>query len=330
MAKDKYIIEAYPYKRPETIVRGVIEKGSGQTRLEGEPINVLNRRAEIGVPNWTEAWGVRLDKEGKVPASPIDIKDPNYRGQISLLEWGDKTGSLIVCRFLRGFNTIDQQYQDVVLGAKDQIKDDNEASADGYYLRLQSGDNYYDPETDPYLVMMLRAHYMNENSKYKNPQSQSFMFRELVEKGESEQAKVFDDKVSAMRMVQDAAKDNSYETLRNLSAVLGDAVDQILVDGTLFSYISMIAEKKPDIFHQKVSEWKKKVSDSIEMAKSYNILDLTKNGHIACKDGAKVELLASDVPGKGDEMAVWMVQNFMEPKAFQTFHKLKNITDKLK
>lgn len=92
----------------------------------------------------------------------------------------------------------------------------------------------------------------------------------------------------------------------------------------------MIAEKKPDIFHQKVSEWKKKVSDSIEMAKSYNILDLTKNGHIACKDGAKVELLASDVPGKGDEMAVWMVQNFMEPKAFQTFHKLKNITDKLK
>lgn len=331
-----YCIESYPYNRPETIERGVLEKGLGQSTLSGATIQVLNKRAEVGVPNWTEAWGVRLNAAGEIPKDKdgnvirLDIKDTAYKGQIKELKWNDPNGCLIVCRFLSGYNTLDQQYQDVVLGAKDSIREDSEAAADAFYLRLASGDNWYDPESDRYLVQMLRIHYMNETSVFRNPKSQNYMFREKnFDKIDTEQSKTLNAKFESLKIVNESAKDNTLAEIRNLKGILGAILNQDVKDEDLYRYLSMIADTKPAEFLNEINQYKKKVSDIFEKAKSWNILDLTKDGMIAAGE-TKKELIGSDIPGKKEGMLDWVFENYLNEKAYEIVQRLKTITDKLK
>lgn len=336
MSKEKYIIESRPYNRPEVIERGMIEKGSGQSILSGETVKTLNRRADIGVPNWTEFWGVRLDSEGKILRDEkknvilLDVKDPKYKGQVKELTWGDKDGCLIIGRYLKGYNTIDQQYQDVVLNAKDTIRDDTEASADAHYLRLQSGDNYYDPESDPYLCQMFRVHYMNDTSKYRSPDSQSSMFREKDETAvPTAQTKFMSEKFEALSIVNEASKDNTLQELRNLNAVMGAISNENAADNDLFRYLSMVADAKPDKFLAEIATRKLMVSQIFEKAKSWKVIDLTKDGVIAVGETTK-EIIIDKVPAKGEAMLDWILANHLKENAFEAISRLKKITDNLK
>src|SRR5258705_12266782 len=128
--KQSYVIEAGSIERPETVLSGTIEKGTGQTVLAGETTPRLLTRADIGIPNVSQAWGVRLNKEGKVPEEPLDIRSADYKGQIQELKWGDSKGCLIICRFLKGYNSIDMLYQDTVLNAKANINESDPSAAD--------------------------------------------------------------------------------------------------------------------------------------------------------------------------------------------------------
>lgn len=335
---EKYCIEARPYDRPETITRGVIEKNTGQTQLEGDTINVLNKRADVGLPNHTEFWGVRLNAKGEIPVDEskekniirLDVKDPQYKGQIKELKWNDPQGCLINGRYLKGFNTIDQQYQDVVLNATANLKEDHEASADAHFLRLQSGDNYFDPETDPYLCQMLRVHYMNENSKYRSPESQSSMFRERDEnKTVRAETKRYSAKFEAMTLVNEAAKDNSGTELKNLYFSMGEITQESVKDDDLYRYLSMLADTRPDAFMAQIGKRKEMISSVIEKAKSFKIFDLTKDGVIAAGQNTK-EILVDKVPAKGEKMLDWLFDNHLKADAFEAISKLKKITDNLK
>lgn len=331
MAKEKFAIEAGNINRPETVERGIIEKGTGQTITNGEKIQTLLRRADIGVPNWTEAWGVRLDKKGEVPAEPLNIKDANYQGQIKELKWNDPAGCLIVCRYLKGYNSIDKLYQREVLNSDLNLSEDTEASLEAFYLMMQSGDNYFDPESDRYLVQMLRIHYMNESSVYKNPnESGSCMFREKNEaEQEQKDTKGYSAKFDALAIVNSASKDNTLGQLKNLFTIVQSLGNDEPKDNDLYRYLSMLADNNPETFIGKVQEYKKEVSNLFEKAKSYNILDLTKDGNIAAgKD--KIELIGSDIPAKKEGMLDWVLVNHLDTKASDIVFKLKQITDKLK
>lgn len=336
--KEQYCIEARPYHRPETILRGRVEKGTGQTQLTDEPISVLNRRADVGVPNHTEFWGVRLDVDNKVPLEKdgktikrLDVKDPQYKGQIKELKWGDPQGCLINGRYLKGFNTIDQQYQDVVLNATANLKEDHEASADAHFLRIQSGDNYFDPETDPYLCQMFRVHYMNDNSPYRSPESQSSMFRERKDEEVSAgQVKKYSAKREALNIVDAASVDNSYAELKNLFFAISEIAKEEPKNDDLYRYLSMLADTQPDDFMRCIDGRKKMVSSVIEMGKSHKIFDLTKNGVIAAGTALTKVIIIDNVPGKGEDMLGWLFENHLKANVFEAISKLKKITDNLK
>lgn len=327
--KEVYTIEAGVKDRPLSIQRGQIEKRTGQTVLVGEQDEMLNKRADIGIPNYTQAWAVRLDKDGKIPDNPLDIKDVNYKGQIKELKWGDERGCLITCRYLKGYNTIDLQYQNVVLNANANIREDDSESHEAFYIRLQSGDNFFDPETDKYLAQMLRVHYLNGSSLSRNPESTHQMYVEVnYDETEQKDAAVYNAKFEALKIVNGASEDNSGAKLRNLLSTVDAIVGEKPKENELFKYLSFLADTKTDLFLGQVNEYKKNVSNIFEKAKSYSAIDLTKNGIIAAgKD--KIEVIGTEIPGKGDNMLDWILQNFLDPKAWDVIFKLKQITDKL-
>lgn len=331
MPKEQYIIEAGAIERPETVERGEIEKNTGQTVLRGETIKFPLKRADIGIPNYTECWGVRLDKEGKVPETPIDVKSPNYTGQIKEMKWGTTGGYVIICRYLEGYNSIDKQYQDVVLNASANLNEDTEAAANAYFIRLQSGDNVYDPETDKYLCQMIRVHYLNGSSVYRNPKSDSQMYIEVNgDVVETKEDKFYNNKFEAGKIVNEAASDNTMSKLKTLLNVVHemDTTGIEVKDEGLYRHLSMLADTKPDLFLAKITEYKKNVSNVFEKAKSYNAIDLTKDGVIAAgKD--KVELIGTDIPAKKGKMIDWVLLNYLEPRAQEIISKLTTITNKL-
>lgn len=329
MAKESYVIEAGSTERPESIQRGTIEKGTGQTVLAGETVPTLLKRADIGIPNVSQAWGVRLNKEGKIPDEPLDIKSSDYKGQIQELKWGHPQGCLIICRFLKGYNSIDMLYQDTVLNAKANIDESRAGSEDAYYLRLQSGDNFFDPETDKYLCQMLRVHYLNGSSVYRSPEAQQQMFVERDgEITEQRGTVLFNAQFEAMKVVNEASQDNSLAKLKNLLAIVNVIGTEEPRDADLFRYLGFLAQTKPEAFLSKIQEYKRVVSDLFEKAKSYKAIDLTKNGVIAA-GVEKVELIAEGIPAKGDGMIDWIMQNYLDAKAADTIIKLTQITDKL-
>lgn len=330
MAKESYLIEAGSPNRAETVERGELEKGSGQTIKRGETIQTMLKRADIGIPNWTEAWAVRLDKDGNIPKEPLDVKSPDYKGQIKELKWGDAKGCMVICRFLKGYNTIDMLYQNIVLNANLNIREDDPTSADDFYLRLQSGDNIYDVESNKYLIQMYRVHYMNESSVSKSPESMKSMFREVTEEDtQQKDVKSYSTKFEALKIVNEAAEDNTLSKLKNLLTIVQQLGTEEPKDNDLFRYISMLADTQYDLFLSKINEYKKNLSNVVEKAKSYKAIDLTKDGVIVA-GVTKLELIGEGVPGKKDGMIDWLMQNFLDQKAWEIIFKLKQITDNLK
>lgn len=330
MAKDLYCIIAGSKNRPETIQRGILEKGLGQGTIAGDVVETLNNRGECGIPNYTEAWGVRLI-DGQIPKDSVSVTDSSYKGQIKELKWGDPKGCLIICRYLKGYNSIDLQYQDLVLNAKDNIREDSEASADAFFIVFQNGDNFFDPETDPYLVQMLRIHYLNETSKSRSPESQNFMFWEKsYVDAEQKETKTLNTKFECLKIVNEAASDNSLKKLKNLYAIIEPmVVGDKVKDENLYASLQLLADEQPDSFMALIQNYKAEVSTSIDKAKSYNILDLTKDGVIvAGKD--KKEIIGEGIPGKKDAMIEWVFNHFLDEKAYEVAYQLKKITDNLK
>jgi len=58
------------------------------------------------------------------------------------------------------------------------------------------------------------------------------------------------------------------------------------------------------------------------------LLDLTKNGIIAAGKDSK-EIIAKDIPAKGDKMLDFILENCFSTDGATTISLLKNITDKI-
>jgi hypothetical protein len=327
----KYIIHAGT-ERPAFITGQYLEKGSGQTLTkQGSPkIALAVRRQDIAIPNRSELWGCRLDKSGNMPENPLNVKDTNYSGKVKWLKWGDPKGTLIVARFLKGYNTLDLQYQNLVLNADANIRETDESSSDAFFLMLQSGLNEFDEATDPLKIEYFKVHHYNQNSTSRNPEHINFMFKEKDDVAEQTfEAKTIDQKWDAVAIVKNAAKDNSLQSLKNLCKALGKVIDEVPSDETIYNVLLQVADEKADVFLGQINEHKKWISNLFVKADSFKLFDLTKDGTIVAGD-TKKEILATEVPAKGEGMKQWLLENCFEEKASQAIYTLKNITDKIK
>lgn len=330
MAKEKYIINA-GVDRPDTIDIGTLEKNMGQGTITGPVEKLVPARGNVAVPNWTEAWGVRvINEDGQIPKTQVDVRDKDYKGQILPLPWGTTGGYMIQCRYLKGYQSIDQLYQDIVLNAKDYITNNQETaeSAEIAYLFMLSGMNFYDPESDKYLVQMLKIHYLNKASKFKNPDTDKWWFDEYSLETEGLRAeKKLDSKFEALKIVNEASEDNTLSKLKNLLTVIANISDSTPKEPDLYKYLQVMADTKPEEFLAQVAEYKKKVSNIFEKAKSFKLIDLSQDGIIAAGDGKK-NVIGNEIPGKKDGMIDWILENYLDSKSWETVVQLEAITSK--
>lgn len=323
---NKYVVFAGD-ERPAFIKANYIEKNSGQTRTEQGKKDELYavRPGDVGFPNMTEAWGVRLDKNGKRPEQPLSVLSSDYAGQIEWLEWGDKEGCAIVARWLSGYNTLDQQYQKLVLKADERIADDS----DTWFITLQTGINEFDEKKDALKIQQLKISSYNQNSKSKNPNIVAYMFKEKDDVLEmKEDAKKIDAKFDAISIVKTAAKDNTLIGLKNLSKAVSKLVTVDLEDDNIYNELLKIADSNPDVFLGQIQEHKRWVSNMFVKAESFKLLDLTKDGIIAAGKDLK-EPIATGLPVKGRKMLDYILENCFEAEASKTISLLKQITDKI-
>lgn len=323
----KYVIYAGD-ERPAFIKANHLEKDSKQTMTkQGHKDSFYaNRPGDVGFPNMTEAWGVRLDKDGKVPQKPLAVTDQNYTGNVKWLEWGDEAGCVIVARWLSGYSSLDYQFQKLVLKADERIKEDD----DSWFIVLKSGLNEFDEIKDKLRIEHFQISSYNRDSKSKKPDIIGFQFHEKDEvKEKKDETKLIDAKIDAGIIVKTAAKDNSYSALRSLAKALSKIVTQLPEDENLYSELMSIVNTQPDLFLAQVNEHKKWVSNMFVKAESFKLLDLTKDGIIAAGQDMK-EPIFTDCPVKGKDALNYLLENCFEDKCATAISKLKIITDKIK
>jgi len=324
----KYTIYAGD-ERPPFITGQTLEKGSGQTAVAqgSKKIVYAIRPGDVGFPNMTEAWGVRLDKDGKVPTTPIAVTDTlNYTGKIKWLKWGEQGGCAIMARWLSGYNTLDYQYQKLVLKADDKLKDSFEEA----FISLRTGLNEFDETNDALKIEHLKIHNINRDSSSKNPE---FVYSMYFEKSDEEVAekssKTIDSKFDAIGIVKEAAKDNSLHSLKNLKTAVSKLISTDVTDENIYQTLLNLADTKPEDFLGHIQEHKKFISNIFVKAEAYKLLDLTKNGMIAAGKDSK-ELIGQNIPAKGNAMLDWLLAHCFEHDANNTIFSLKEITDKQK
>jgi hypothetical protein len=329
MAKELYTVIAGD-PRPPYIETGFLEKGSGQTRHQEGILSgkVVNRRGVCGIPNLSENWAVRKI-DGKIPSNPVDVKDSAYRGEIEFLKWGDPRGTLIQTRYLKGYETLDLLYQNLVLNADSNINPDDANSAEVYFLELLSGENEFDEQQDKYKTLFIKNHAYNQDSISKSPSHISYMYKEKNEGQELKMvSKAIEDKGECILLVKNAA--SNRDSLRNLYGIVqGLTHNAEIHDDLLFDALMGLADSVPTEFMNKVKGHKQEVSDTFAKAKAYGLLDTTKDGVlVAGKD--KKTILAEGIEAKGDSMVQWVYDHPVHPVAYRAAHQLKQITDKLK
>ena len=324
----KYLIYAGT-ERPAFIVGQRLEKRSGQTMIEqgSEKMAYIVPAGDIGFTNMSEAWGMRLDKEGKEPKSTLSVTSPEYDGKIKFLEWGAKGGSSIIVRWLSGYNTLDQQYQKLVLKADDRISDDTEGV---WSIVLKSGLNEFDEKSDAVKIEHLKNHSYNRDSKSKKPDFTNSMFFEKDEVVESKkESKNIDLKWDAIGLVKEASKDNSLHSLRNMKKAVERLISEEVKDEDLYNYLLKLADSEPDKFLAHIEEHKRFISNLFVKANSFKLLDLTKDGIIAAGKDSKA-VIGKDIQAKGEGMLEYILSTCFSEESNKTIFALKDITDKIK
>lgn len=337
------------YQRPELIQRGVLEKKMGQSSIIEQDFT-FNKRQECWFPNITEAWGVRVingsvrNKDGKElipfkdikenePFTKIDVKDPEYRGQVTFLPWGDSRGQMVVCRYLKQYSTIDLNYQNIVLEAERNLNENDESVLEFKFIQLLSGETDFDETKNEYLVQHLKIHDYNRSSTYKNPNIHvDYMFEEKKVGNSSTIGDVaIDKKFDCFKLVNDVSSDNTGAQLKNLYNTLFSIAEKNIKEDQLFSYLKSLADKDPEGFYQLVNDHKRSISDLTMEAQAHDgFLDTTTDGVIKAGSGVKKKELATGLNCKGEDMLQWLYDNPFHPTSIQVCFDLKKLTEKLK
>jgi hypothetical protein len=330
---NKYRIHAGTKREGSNAVAGFLEKGRNDI-IAGKASPVTIKAGTWGIPNGTQAWGIRLDKDGKQPQGDkiLRVEDDGYRGIIKWLKWGDPKGTMIRARYIPGYTTIDKDYQDTRLGVKiiDGFLDGGDPVA---LITMPHGYSEIDEQENPALVQMLRIHHQNPKSTSCNPENDSLpMFFEVEDTDNTdEKSSLIETKGQCLLLVSSAS--NKPENIRTLFDIVKDANDGANVAkedaGEVYKFLQAFADTDPKTFSNRVNGYKTKVSGIIEKARAYDIFDLTKDGFVAA-GVTKKEIILEDVPAKNEGMLEWVYDHCLEPIVHDGISKLQSITDTLK
>jgi hypothetical protein len=313
-------IIAYPNKRGEPVGGGVAEH--------------FVRVGTHQILNQSRVWARRvMGKDGSVKTAPdggeIQLNTPGYRGELEFLPWGDPNGHQMEIRFLSQSQSLDFEFQENV----QRIKLDSTNTSP--YLEFKTGQNQFDFKKDALKIQFLKVHPQNKNSVSKNPDplvKGSSFFEITDENVDQNSIKRIEGSAEAVMVIKDIS--SKPGNMKNLFRVLGlkkiGNTTELSTDLEIYKTMLEYASINPGEFFQQIEAYKMSVLDACEKAKSFKALDLTKNGHIAWVYGGKTDLIISDAKGKGEDMIMWLIDNYYEEEVYKATQTLKDFVSKLK
>jgi hypothetical protein len=323
-----YVIQVGNERPGEAIVAQVNKKN-------GEPTGpVMKRYIPVGshlLINRARVWGRRFFmKDGKKVTDDVEFNTVGYKGEIEFMEWGTDGGYAIDIRYLPQSRSLDYEYQANV--QKIYINPDQE----GAHIILKAGENKFDTKKDDLLITFLKVYPLNRDSKYKNPDPtiKSYVYYEITDEHVDHVAvKMIESSTKASFYVQEMS--TKPEQIRNLFKIMGDReefgeTNLLSGDSQVYKVLLQYANANAEDFFYLIKIYKESVEDAFSKAKSYNALDLTKDGHIALEVNGKKNLIISNVKAKGENMIQWMLDNFCDEEVFKATQAFKEQVSKLK
>lgn len=309
---------------------------------DGTPMgsNHLKRYISVGqhlLANVCSVWGRRvidgrplLNTEGA--KIPIEFNTVGYAGEVEFLKYGDPKGHSITVRYLKRSRSLDVEYQDNV----QKIKIDMEKGADGSaQIDLDAGENKYDDKKDALFIQYLKVHPQNRDSvsKNPNPEIKGYSFYEVTDENINTQSiERKEASLNAGFIVKSVS--NKSEDLKALLKIIGkreelEGLDHLSKPKQIYEGLLNFAISKPNDFSSLLNNYKKKISDSFSKAKSYNVLDLTKDGHIAIVVNNKPHLIWSDLKGKGEKMIDIVFEDYLDSENYKKTTSFIELVEKL-
>lgn len=281
--------------------------------------------------NRARIWGRRvIGGKPKGDGSDIEFNTVGYKGEIEFLEWGTQGGYAIDIRYLPQSRSLDFEYQQNV--QKIVINPEQE----GVHIILKAGKNKFDTSKDDVKVQFLKVYPQNRDSKSKNPDPaiKGWGYYEVTDEHvDVRSIEAIETSMEASGFVKNLS--GTPQKIRNLFTILGQreefgSTDKLSGDLEIYKTLLQYANQNAKDFFYLISEYKRQVRDDFEKAKSFNALDLTKDGHIALEVNNKKHLILSDIKAKGEDMVEWVIANFYEEEVFKATQIFKESVSKLK
>jgi hypothetical protein len=273
--------------------------------------NYSNRNPEL-----TKA---RQEQQNKIRTKRYS-NDPEYKGDVEFLEYGDSKGSLIQCRYVPGHKTLDYNYQVMKLG----LPKYNTQEGQMYnYMDVQKGETEI-PVSDPAYAVMMKIHPMNKNSICRSPNTENHQWHEINElDAQKALASNIDSELEGVYIVKSAA--TSGKKLNILFNLIGG--DSVIKydksdEGSKYEGMVVFAKQNPDVVKKALSKFKEEVQSALAKGESYDVFDLSVKGVVKVKKGDSKVVLLSDIPASGKNMLTWIWENAMEPNVFDAYGKL--------
>jgi len=325
-----YVIHVGHYS-PQKVLVGHPDPKTGQPT--GDALEVYKQNGAYQVINRARVWGRRVLPDGKMPENnTLEVNDIKYKGDIEFLKWGDnKQGAqAIEIRYLPMSNSLDYDYQRTVQKLDVKIEDGHD------FIMLTPGENKFDDTRQALLVKMLRVHPQNRDSISKNPDPQLKGYT-YIQVTDDNSDKTFVSKKEASLDAGLFVKGLSISParLKNLLEIfIGYGVDfgevnNLSTDTAIYQALLYFTEKAPDEMMKLISRYKSELLDKFELAKSFNALDLTKDGFIGMTSKNKPVIVWKDVEGKGNKMIDWVIDNFVKEDVYMQTKYFKSLCEEL-
>lgn len=295
--------------------------------------------------NRTSVWARRVLPGGKPKKDEkgneivLEVTDREYKGNLEFLDYGDdKVGAqMIDIRYLQKSLSLDVQYQDNV---QKLITVNSQGGDDSMFLQLTAGINQFDYKTDSIFIQHLKVHGQNRDSKSKNnnPSIKGYTFYEINDASDDSVAiRQEESKLETGMFVKSLSQ--TPGALRNLLEVLLEnnvdfeelgigSVTMLSGDSEIYKALLDYVKIKAGDFSFFIEKSKKELSDSIEKAKSYNVLDVTKKGFVGVLIDNKPQIIYENAEIKGD-MIDWAMGNVFSPAVYEKTKHLKAVLSKL-
>lgn len=301
---------------------GWIDEGKATVR-GGTSLEELEwEGGDISFPNYWEAWGRRVINGKPVNSKglPVELTDPEYKGEIEFLDKNSDNGYIIYCRYVTGQSSLDYDYQTLRLNLITKEKDEK-----NLMISLERGEHKVNPMRDRAWALTMKVHPMNQNSRYKTSRYQTHLYKEVnVYDTKKNNVKEMDIDWEAKSIVKTASK--SFAHLKVLHSVLSEKGKEIRYDATddnsLYDALMLFANEQPSEVLRLVAKYKEEVSGIISMISAHNEFDGKKDGTIALGSASK-KIWMTGVQGKNlDEMLQNVFANALDPEYHEKINEL--------